>query len=213
MPALVMPSSPWEWIGNTWSWVFQHLQAFETLGVIVAAVLALLALVLEARRRRLDQFLQLTDVSAWAEPVGAKPTVEEGVNLSVRNGTGQALQQVQVWIWPREVEEPRPVPISVPLIPPHDTRTFEISGRAVSKWDARMHHFHFLVAIAFQDAKGRWWWRLPNGRMLRHQPVKLVQEPQSRSEWFNSPGWPVWWLSFRTRAVRRFKRAAAWRPK
>lgn len=212
MSALVTASSPWEWISSVWAWVLPRLQAFEALGVIVAAVLALLALVLEARRRRLDQFLQLTDVAAWAEPVGIKSPVEEGLTVSVRNGTGQALQQTQAWIWPRYAVPPHPAQVSVPLIPPHDTRTFTAPPTAFAWWDARMRHRDFLVAVKFQDARGRWWWRLPNGRMLRRDPVKIAQEPPLpyRRGW---RGWRLRWLSLRTRAIGRLKQAATWRPK
>lgn len=205
------------WISTAWRSVSPHLEAF---GALAAAVLALIALVLEARRRRLEQFLRLTAVSAWGEPVGPKATVEEGAQLTVRNDTGQALQQAKVYIWPRDTKPPAVPPggtrwaistFPVPLVPPHDTRTFPIPGAAFRGWGDQMHHSHFLVAIAFQDARGRWWWRLANGRMTRRQPVKILQEPPSwGSPESLKPSWRLrWWLFRRTATAklgRRFKR-------
>jgi hypothetical protein len=213
-PAWISAAS--DWLGAAWKWASAHLEGLEALGAITAAVLALAALVFESRRRRLDQLLRLTAVSAWAEPVGLKATVEEGVLLSVPNHTGQALQQAQVYIWPRDTKAPAVPPggtrwlistISVPLIPPHETRTYPIRGDHFRAWGDQMHHSYFLVNVAFQDARGRWWWRLANGRMIRHHPKKVFQEP---TPWDRStalkPSWPTRWSVYRRLAVAKLKR-------
>lgn len=217
MVPLHTASSDWadpasDWISTAWKMTSPHLEAF---GALTAAVLALVALVLEGRRRRLEQFLRLTAVSAWAEPVGLKATVEEGVLLSVRNDTGHALQQIMVYVWPRDTKAPVPPPggtrwgisgIPLPLIPPHETRTFPISGVHFRAWGDQMSHPYFLVTVAFQDARGRWWWRLANGRMMRHQPRKMLQEP---TPWGSStalrPSWSLRWWSFARTAKAKLK--------